>query len=103
MRVNDTIIFPTMYYSSEAGYGRYDVIMIPQKKTKLELIMAFKRLDAAATETEMATAGENALIQIKSNHYDRAMTEANVKHIISLAIPIVLQNAKLGVPSASHL
>ncbi|SHH26170.1 AAA family ATPase [Clostridium grantii] len=69
----------------ESGYGRYDVSIIPKDKTKLGLVIEFKKLDVDDTETLEETA-DSALKQIEEKQYCAEIVSRGINKIKELAI-----------------
>ena len=68
----------------ESGYGRYDIMIIPQKeKTNLGFIIEFKK---ARKKETMETAVESALKQIEEKKYEAELIECGIKNYKKLAI-----------------
>ena len=53
-----------MKSNRESGYGRYDVMVIPKDKTKLGIIIEFKKVDKEENE-DLEKACQLALQQIE--------------------------------------
>ncbi|SHJ72072.1 AAA family ATPase [Tepidibacter formicigenes] len=69
----------------ESGYGRYDVALIPRDKSKLGIIIEFKKVDKDDKET-LDIAAKNALKQIKEKNYKQELLDIGIKNIIELGI-----------------
>ncbi|KZL88621.1 AAA family ATPase [Clostridium magnum] len=69
----------------ESGYGRYDVMVIPKDKSKLGLIIEFKKVNKRRNET-LEEAATKALEQIEHNKYSLELKELGIKKILELAI-----------------
>jgi len=69
----------------ESGYGRYDVMVIPKDKSKLGLIIEFKKVNRRRNET-LEEAAAKALEQIEHKKYSVELKELGVKKILELAI-----------------
>lgn len=69
----------------ESGYGRYDIMIIPRDKTKLGIIIEFKKVTAIRKES-IEEAGEKALKQIKDKNYKVELLDRGIKDIIELGI-----------------
>lgn len=71
--------------NKESGYGRYDVMLIPKDKSKIGIIMEFKKIDDfLKTTIEEGTIA--ALKQIEDMKYSQELIDRYVKNIIKLAI-----------------
>lgn len=69
----------------ESGYGRYDVMLIPNDNSKLGVIIEFKKINEFSNDTiEFATS--EALKQIDDMNYRADLLERDVKNILELAI-----------------
>lgn len=69
----------------ESGYGRYDVMVIPKDKSKLGLIIEFKKVNKRRNET-LEEAAIKALEQIQHKKYSVELEELGIKNILELAI-----------------
>ena len=69
----------------ESGYGRYDVMIIPNKKDKLGIIMEFKKVNEYKKEI-LEEAVEEALKQIKEKRYKQELLAQGIEGIIELGI-----------------
>jgi hypothetical protein len=67
----------------EAGYGRYDIMLIPHEKTLPGLVIEFKKKDDDET---MAECTNRALEQIKNRHYVADLRAANITKIALFGI-----------------
>ena len=69
----------------EGGYGRYDIMIIPQQKLtgKLGFIIEFKKTRKKET---LETAAKSALAQIEEKKYETEMIERGIKNYKKLAI-----------------
>ena len=67
----------------ESGHGRYDVMVIPKDKSKLGIVMEFKKPRGREL---LKTVAKNALKQIKEKRYDQELKEQGVKDILFLGI-----------------
>ncbi|GAA0179028.1 hypothetical protein SH2C18_19800 [Clostridium sediminicola] len=69
----------------ESGYGRYDIMIIPKDKSKIGIIIEFKKVDDYDNETlEIAT--DEALKQIKEKKYKQELLDLGIENIIELGI-----------------
>lgn len=62
----------------ESGFGRYDVMMIPKKRTDPAVIMEFKVLDAYDGESTLEDTAANALKQIEEKQYGTELLEQGI-------------------------
>lgn len=69
----------------ESGYGRYDVMIIPKDKSKLAVIIEFKKVNQRRKET-LEIAVEAALNQIKDKKYAEEIKERGIENIMELGI-----------------
>jgi Predicted AAA-ATPase/PD-(D/E)XK nuclease superfamily len=69
----------------ESGYGRYDVMLIPNDPKDLGIIMEFKKIGPFDKSTlEEGVVG--ALKQIEEKHYVQEMQDRNVRRILYLGL-----------------
>jgi hypothetical protein len=74
-----------IHSNHEAGFGRYDIALIPKQvsSTKLGIILEFKR----AKETEDLTViAQQALIQIQDRQYGAVMQQRGIDGILNIGI-----------------
>ncbi|WFD12434.1 AAA family ATPase [Tepidibacter hydrothermalis] len=69
----------------ESGYGRYDIMVIPKDKTKLGVIIEFKKVSKRRKET-LETAVDKAIVQIKDRNYRQELVDRGIKNILELGI-----------------
>ena len=69
----------------ESGYGRYDVMLIPHDKTKLGIVIEFKKV-VMSEQGSIEQAVTNALLQIKEKHYVQEMFAHGIKSVIAVGI-----------------
>ncbi|UCH98644.1 MAG: AAA family ATPase [Candidatus Aminicenantes bacterium] len=67
----------------ESGYGRYDIMIIPQEKTKLGFIIEFKKTRKKET---LEAAMKSALEQIEYQKYETELLQRGIKNYKKLAI-----------------
>jgi hypothetical protein len=67
----------------ESGYGRYDIMIIPQEKTKLGFIIEFKKTRKKET---LETAMKSALEQIENRKYETELLQRGIENYKKLAI-----------------
>lgn len=65
----------------ESGYGRYDVMITPKDKSKIGIIIEFKKVNKRKKET-LEIAIENGIKQIQEKNYKLDMIENGIKNII---------------------
>jgi hypothetical protein len=65
----------------ESGYGRYDVMLIPQRSDELGIIMEFKKVERNE-KMDLETAVVAALKQIEEKNYQQELLDRGVKRII---------------------
>jgi hypothetical protein len=69
----------------ESGYGRYDIMIIPQDLRQTGYVIEFKALDKEDNET-VDTAVEAALAQIEEKKYETELLQRGIKSYKKLAI-----------------
>ena len=69
----------------EGGYGRYDVMIIPQDTSQAGIIIEFKSVDPE-NEKDLEQVAQLALHQIEAKGYQREMIERGIHKIIKLGI-----------------
>jgi len=69
----------------ESGYGRYDIMIIPQDLRQTGYVIEFKSVDKEDNET-VETAVKAALEQIEAKQYETELIERGIKNIKKLAI-----------------
>ncbi len=69
----------------ESGYGRYDVMLIPKDKTRLGIIIEFKRVNADKNET-LESEAKKALKQIEERKYETELRSLGFDKILKLGI-----------------
>lgn len=69
----------------EAGYGRYDVMLIPNDSHKQGIVMEFKKVDRARKESP-EQALTSAMQQIETRCYVTELEAAGVQDILCLAV-----------------
>jgi hypothetical protein len=67
----------------ESGYGRYDIMIIPEEKTKLGFIIEFKKTRKKET---LESAVKSALEQIENRKYETELLQRGIKNYKKLAI-----------------
>jgi len=71
--------------NQEAGFGRYDVTLIPRNQREAGIIIEFKKVNAKRRETK-DNAMAKAFRQIEKQNYAAALLERGVQQIRKLAI-----------------
>jgi hypothetical protein len=69
----------------ESGYGRYDVMVIPVDKSKLGIIIEFKKANKNKNES-LEEAVNAALLQIKTKNYKQELLDRKIENILELGI-----------------
>lgn len=69
----------------ESGYGRYDVMVIPKDKSRLGIVMEFKKVNKRKKET-LEIAIESALKQLKDKDYKEELLSRGIKNILQIGI-----------------
>jgi hypothetical protein len=67
----------------ESGYGRYDIMVIPEEKSNLGFIIEFKKTRKKET---LETAVKSALEQIENQKYETELLQRGIKNYKKLAI-----------------
>jgi hypothetical protein len=67
----------------ESGYGRYDIMIIPEETTKLGFIIEFKKVRRNET---VESAVESALKQIDEQKYETELVQRGIKNFKKLAV-----------------
>jgi len=86
--------------NKESGYGRYDVIIIPNNISKNGIIIEFKKINELSKETIKEAAGK-ALKQIEDKKYEQELITKGFKDTVKLAI--VFKGKNVGVIQAAIL
>jgi Predicted AAA-ATPase/PD-(D/E)XK nuclease superfamily len=82
----------------ESGYGRYDVMLIPNDPRQTGFVFEFKKVDLEDNESS-ETAMKSALKQIKDRHYALELRQAGVQKI--LGVGVVVHKKKVWVESVA--
>jgi hypothetical protein len=69
----------------ESGYGRYDVMLIPQDNTKKGILFEFKKVNRIKKET-LEEAVEAAFKQIEQKNYEQDLRDHGVNDLIKVGI-----------------
>ncbi len=84
----------------ESGYGRYDVMLIPKDKTKLGIIIEFKKVHANRNET-LESEAQKALKQLEERKYETELRAQGFEKILKLGISFLGKHC-LILTSPSH-
>ena len=71
--------------NKESGYGRYDIMLIPKDKTKMGVIIEFKKVNKKRGES-LETACEKALKQIEEKEYKQELLDMGIDRVMKLGI-----------------
>lgn len=82
----------------ESGFGRYDIMLIPNNRNDLGIVIEFKKT-LLEDNSDLELAAKRALEQIKQKHYAQELRALGVKNI--KAIGIAFLGKKLFVESES--
>ena len=80
----------------ESGYGRYDVCVIPKDRSKLGIVIEFKKVE---TEKELERGASDALKQIETQSYVAELQSLEIKKLLLLGI--AFQGKRLAVKEKS--
>ncbi len=69
--------------NKEAGFGRFDLALIPRDKTKLGIVMEFKSVDDGSA---LDVSALDALAQIKQHHYTSVLKQHGVASQLAIGI-----------------
>lgn len=69
----------------ESGYGRYDIMLIPNDKNDLGIVIEFKKT-LIQDNNDLELAAQRALEQIKQKHYAQELKSLGIKNIIGIGI-----------------
>jgi len=69
----------------ESGYGRYDIMIIPDDKNKLGIIIEFKKISQFSSESKKE-ALDSALQQIEEKNYQAELNSLGINDILKLAV-----------------
>lgn len=73
----------------ESGFGRYDIMIIPNDLSKLGIIIEFKTVsksDAKDLTKDLEETAKTALAQIESKNYADELTQMGIKKHLKLGI-----------------
>jgi Predicted AAA-ATPase/PD-(D/E)XK nuclease superfamily len=71
--------------NGESGFGRYDILVIPKKKTKTGIIVEFKKVWPQSKET-LETASQKALDQIIKKNYTLELENLGIRTVIAYGL-----------------
>jgi hypothetical protein len=69
----------------ESGYGRYDIMIIPNNSDKLGIILEFKKVNKHKDE-DLEIGGKKALKQIKDKKYKQNLVSKGIDEILEIGI-----------------
>ena len=69
----------------ESGWGRYDVMLIPKDRSKLGVILEFKKVQTQKKET-LESAAQSALKQIEEKQYEVELRALGLTRILKVGI-----------------
>ena len=69
----------------EGGYGRYDVLVIPQNTSQAGIIIEFKSVDPEEVK-DLEQVAQGALLQIEAKEYQQELFERGIHKVIKLGI-----------------
>jgi len=69
----------------ESGWGRYDVMLIPKDRSKLGVILEFKKVQVRKKET-LESAAQSALKQIEEKQYETELRALGLTRILKVGI-----------------
>ncbi len=72
-----------IHSNKEAGFGRFDLAIIPHDATKLGILMEFKSID---DDNGLDKIAMDALTQIKRHHYTSVLNQHGVKKQLAMGI-----------------
>lgn len=75
----------TILSNRESGYGRYDVMLIPNNKNQLGIIIEFKKVSKSQNIT-LKQAAAQAFKQIEEKKYQQTLQSKGIKNIMSIAM-----------------
>jgi hypothetical protein len=83
----------------ESGYGRYDVMLIPNDPRQTGFVFEFKKVDLEDNESS-ETAMKSALKQIQDRHYALELRQVGAQKI--LGIGVVVHKKRFGLNQLSY-
>jgi hypothetical protein len=81
--------------NKQSGYGRYDIMMEPQDKTRLGYIIEFKSFNARLNHRDLDEVAASALQQIEDRKYETELKRRGITRIKKLAIVFKGQQVKI--------
>jgi hypothetical protein len=78
----------------ESGYGRYDVMLIPNNKSLNGVVMEFKKVDTYEDET-LETGCQDAIKQIREKNYRSELEALGVVNIIEVGVAFLGKDVKV--------
>jgi hypothetical protein len=69
----------------ESGYGRYDVMVIPNDRSRPAVVIEFKAVDQEEKET-IESAAQDALNQLENRKYETELRAMGLTKILKLGI-----------------
>jgi len=88
--------------NKEAGFGRFDLALVPYDTTKLGILMEFKSED---NDDGLDASAQGALNQIKQHHYKSLLHQHGIKKQLALGIAFsgkrVVVRAEVGHDQAN--
>lgn len=83
----------------ESGYGRYDVMLIPNNRHELGIIMEFKKI-GRFEQSDLESAIVSAFKQIEQKRYAQELFDCGVQRILYVAL--AFEGKKVAIRSKSH-
>jgi hypothetical protein len=80
----------------ESGFGRYDVMLVPNDKTKKGIIIEFKKVNKRRNES-LDKALESALAQIVEKKYEVDLINCGIIDILRIGIVFKGKDVKMGI------
>ncbi len=74
-----------IHSNKEAGFGRFDITIIPQNPSKLGIIIEVKSIKQNDS-TSLKKAANEALQQIDKQHYSAALSQNQVKKCLKIGV-----------------
>lgn len=72
-----------VHSNKESGLGRYDVVLIPNDKTKLGIVLEFK---VAKPTDDLQNSAQEALSQINTKNYAAELTQQGISNILKIGL-----------------
>ena len=86
--------------NKESGYGRYDVMLIPNDRTQLGLVLEFKTVREPSMD--LTQAAQQALQQIIERRYADQLRAQGLKNILQVGLAFYDKQVKVLADSNSH-